>query len=60
MVKLLLGDEACARGAYEGGCRVACAYPGTPSTEILEALSEYKEVYCEWSTNEKVAFEVVF
>ncbi len=58
MIKLLLGDEACARGAYEAGCRVATAYPGTPSTEILEALAEYKEVYCEWSTNEKVALEV--
>ncbi len=58
MIKLLLGDEACARGAYEAGCRVAAAYPGTPATEILEALSEYKEVYSEWSTNEKVALEV--
>jgi indolepyruvate ferredoxin oxidoreductase alpha subunit len=58
MIKLLLGDEACARGAYEAGCRVATAYPGTPSTEILEALVKYKEVYCEWSTNEKVALEV--
>lgn len=60
MIKLLLGDEACARGAYEAGCRVAAAYPGTPSTEILEALAEYKDVYCEWSTNEKVALEVAF
>ncbi|UCG42267.1 MAG: indolepyruvate ferredoxin oxidoreductase subunit alpha [candidate division WOR-3 bacterium] len=56
--KLLSGDEAIARGAWEAGCRVAAAYPGTPSTEILEALAEYKEVYCEWSTNEKVALEV--
>jgi indolepyruvate ferredoxin oxidoreductase alpha subunit len=56
--KLLSGDEAVARGAWEAGCRVAAAYPGTPSTEILEALAEYKEVYCEWSTNEKVALEV--
>jgi indolepyruvate ferredoxin oxidoreductase alpha subunit len=56
--KLLSGDEAVARGAWEAGCHVAAAYPGTPSTEILEALSTYKEVYCEWSTNEKVALEV--
>jgi indolepyruvate ferredoxin oxidoreductase alpha subunit len=56
--KLLSGDEAVARGAWEAGCHVAAAYPGTPSTEILEALSTYKDVYCEWSTNEKVALEV--
>jgi indolepyruvate ferredoxin oxidoreductase alpha subunit len=56
--KLLSGDEAVARGAWEAGCRVAAAYPGTPSTEILEALSTYSDVYCEWSTNEKVALEV--
>ncbi len=55
---LLSGDEAVARGAWEAGCRVAAAYPGTPSTEILEALSRYPEVYCEWSVNEKVALEV--
>lgn len=55
----LSGDEAVARGAYEAGVRVAAAYPGTPSTEILEAISQYKDViYCEWSTNEKVALEV--
>jgi indolepyruvate ferredoxin oxidoreductase alpha subunit len=56
--KLLSGDEAVARGAWEAGCHVAAAYPGTPSTEILESLSTYKDVYCEWSTNEKVALEV--
>ena len=57
--QLLSGNEAIARGAYEAGCKVAAGYPGTPSTEILEALSLYKdEVYCEWSPNEKVAFEV--
>jgi indolepyruvate ferredoxin oxidoreductase alpha subunit len=56
--KLLSGDEAVARGAWEAGCHVAAAYPGTPSTEILETLSTYKDVYCEWSTNEKVALEV--
>lgn len=56
--KLLSGDEAAARGAWEAGCHVAAAYPGTPSTEILEALSGYDNVYCEWSVNEKVALEV--
>ncbi len=55
---LLSGDEAIARGAWEAGCKVASAYPGTPSTQILENLVNYKEVYCEWSTNEKVALEV--
>ncbi|MFO7676049.1 MAG: indolepyruvate ferredoxin oxidoreductase subunit alpha [bacterium] len=56
--KLLSGDEAVARGAWEAGCHVAAAYPGTPSTEILENLAGYPEVYCEWSVNEKVALEV--
>lgn len=55
---LLTGNEAIARGAYEAGCLVACAYPGTPSTEILENVSKYKEIKSEWSTNEKVALEV--
>jgi indolepyruvate ferredoxin oxidoreductase alpha subunit len=55
---LLSGDEAIARGAWEAGCKVASAYPGTPSTQILENLVNYKDVYCEWSTNEKVALEV--
>ncbi|MEO0115747.1 MAG: indolepyruvate ferredoxin oxidoreductase subunit alpha [candidate division WOR-3 bacterium] len=55
---LLSGDEAVARGAYEAGCKVATAYPGTPSTEILENMAQYREIYSEWSTNEKVAFEV--
>ncbi len=53
------GNEAIARGAYEAGVKVAAGYPGTPSTEILEALVTYKPaVYCEWAPNEKVAFEV--
>jgi len=53
------GNEAIARGAYEAGVTVGAGYPGTPSTEILENLAKYKsEVYCEWSPNEKVAFEV--
>ncbi len=57
-VKLLTGDEAIARGAWEAGVKVAAAYPGTPSTEILENLARYDEVYAEWSPNEKVALEV--
>jgi indolepyruvate ferredoxin oxidoreductase, alpha subunit len=58
MKKLLTGNEAIARGAYEAGCHVATAYPGTPSTEILENISKYSEINSEWSTNEKVALEV--
>jgi indolepyruvate ferredoxin oxidoreductase alpha subunit len=56
--KLLSGNEAIALGAYHAGIKVAAAYPGTPSTEILENLAEYKDIYAEWSTNEKVAMEV--
>ncbi len=56
--QLLTGNEAIARGVYEAGCRVAAAYPGTPSTEILENLSGYPEIYSEWAPNEKVALEV--
>lgn len=52
------GNEAVARGAWESGCRVAAAYPGTPSTEILEYASTYNDMYSEWSVNEKVALEV--
>ncbi|MDD3994989.1 MAG: hypothetical protein PHT06_04185, partial [Dehalococcoidales bacterium] len=55
--KLLSGNEAIALGAYHAGIKVAAAYPGTPSTEILENLAEYKDIYAEWSTNEKVAME---
>ena len=54
------GNEAIARGAYEAGVRVATGYPGTPSTEILESLVQYDDVYVEWSANEKVAFEVAY
>jgi indolepyruvate ferredoxin oxidoreductase alpha subunit len=52
------GNEAIARGAYEAGVRFAAAYPGTPSTEILEIFCKYEGVYAEWSPNEKVAVEV--
>lgn len=58
MKKIMTGNEAIARGAWEAGLHVAAAYPGTPSTEILENLAGYKEVYSEWATNEKVALEV--
>ncbi|MDD3839289.1 MAG: indolepyruvate ferredoxin oxidoreductase subunit alpha [Clostridia bacterium] len=58
MKQLLLGNQAIARGAYEAGVKVCTAYPGTPSTEITEAISKYDDVYCEWSPNEKVALEV--
>lgn len=58
MKKLLLGNAAIARGAYEAGVSVSSAYPGTPSTEISEELAKYPEVYAEWAPNEKVAFEV--
>lgn len=57
MKQLMTGDEAIARGAYEAGVRHASAYPGTPSTEILENLSTYEEIYAEWAPNEKVAME---
>ncbi len=61
MKKIMSGNEAIARGAFEAGVKVAAAYPGTPSTEILETISqEYKDIYAEWSTNEKVALEVAF
>lgn len=59
MKKIMTGNEAIARGAWEAGVHIAAAYPGTPSTEILVNLSNYKEVYSEWSVNEKVALEIV-
>ena len=58
MKKVLQGNEAIARGAWEAGTTVAAAYPGTPSSEILLEMAKYKEVYTEWSPNEKVALEV--
>jgi indolepyruvate ferredoxin oxidoreductase alpha subunit len=59
-VRPMMGNEAIARGAWEAGVRVAAAYPGTPSTEILESLAEYpaEDVHAQWSTNEKVACDV--
>ena len=59
MKKILSGNEAVARGAYEAGISFAAAYPGTPSTEILETIAkEYKDIHSEWAPNEKVALEV--
>jgi len=58
MKKLMLGNEAVARGVYEAGATVATAYPGTPSTEITENIAKYNDIYSEWSPNEKVALEV--
>lgn len=56
--KIMLGNEAIARGAYEAGVKVSSAYPGTPSTEISENIVKYDEIYAEWAPNEKVAMEV--
>lgn len=58
MKKLMLGNEAFARGLYEAGCEIASSYPGTPSTEITEEVAKYDDVYAEWAPNEKVAMEV--
>ena len=58
MKRLLSGNEAVAHGAWEAGVTVASAYPGTPSTEILEHLARFPGVYAEWAPNEKVALDV--
>ncbi|MBQ4073676.1 MAG: indolepyruvate ferredoxin oxidoreductase subunit alpha [Clostridia bacterium] len=60
MKKLMIGNEAIARGAYEAGVRVVCSYPGTPSTEITEFCAKYPEMNCQWGPNEKVSVEVAF
>ena len=60
MKTLMLGNEAVARGLYEAGCSFVSSYPGTPSTEITEAVAKYEEVYAEWAPNEKVAMETAF
>ncbi len=64
-VRFLLGNEAIGRGIIEAGCTVAAAYPGTPSSEVLESLVRWKKelehpIYLEWSINEKVAFETAY
>ena len=58
MKKLMLGNEAVARGAYEAGVSVVSSYPGTPSTEITENIAKYDDIYVDWAPNEKVAAEV--
>ncbi len=58
MKKLMLGNEAVARGVFEAGVTVVSSYPGTPSTEITESIAKYDEIYSEWAPNEKVALEV--
>ena len=60
MKKLMLGNEALARGLFEGGCSFVSSYPGTPSTEITEFAAKYEEIYAEWAPNEKVAMESAF
>ena len=60
MKKLLLGNEAVARGLYEAGCGFVSSYPGTPSTEITEEAAKFDEIYAEWAPNEKVAMEAAF
>ena len=57
MERLMLGNQAVARGLYEAGCRFVSSYPGTPSTEITEEAAKYNEIYAEWAPNEKVALE---
>ena len=57
MKKLMIGNEAVARGAYEAGVKVVSSYPGTPSTEITESIVAYENIYVEWAPNEKVAGE---
>lgn len=60
MKKLMLGNEAVARGLFEAGCSLISSYPGTPSTEITEFATQYDDIYCEWAPNEKVALETAF
>ncbi|MCM1148540.1 MAG: indolepyruvate ferredoxin oxidoreductase subunit alpha [Butyricicoccus sp.] len=60
MKKLMLGNEAVARGLYEAGCAFVSSYPGTPSTEITEYAAKYPEIYAEWAPNEKVALEAAY
>ena len=60
MKKLMLGNEAAARGLFEAGCSFVSSYPGTPSTEITEQAAKYEEIYAEWAPNEKVAMESAF
>ena len=60
MKNLMIGNEAVAKGLYDGGLNLVSSYPGTPSTEITEFLSKYDDIHSEWAPNEKVAAEVAF
>ncbi|MBR7033319.1 MAG: indolepyruvate ferredoxin oxidoreductase subunit alpha, partial [Clostridia bacterium] len=60
MKELMIGNEAIARGLYDGGIGLVSSYPGTPSTEITEFLAKYDDIHSEWAPNEKVALEVAF
>ena len=60
MKKLMIGNQAVAAGLHDGGLGVVSSYPGTPSTEITEFLSQYNDLHSEWAPNEKVAAEVAF
>ena len=60
MKRLMLGNEAIARGLYEAGASFVSSYPGTPSTEITEFAAKYPEIHAEWAPNEKVAYESAF
>ena len=60
MKQLMLGNAAAARDLFEAGCEFISSYPGTPSTEITEEAAKFKEIYCEWAPNEKVAMESAF
>lgn len=60
MKKLLIGNEAVAKGLYDGGLNLVSSYPGTPSTEITEFLATYSGIHSEWAPNEKVACEVAY
>ena len=55
--RIMLGNEAFARGAWEAGVTVVSSYPGTPSTEVTESAAKYDEIYVEWAPNEKVGVE---
>jgi len=56
--KILTGNEAVARGFFEGGGIVASSYPGSPTVQILDSLKQYEEIFSKWGTNEKVAMEI--
>lgn len=60
MKQLMIGNEAVARGLYDGGCAVISSYPGTPSTEITECFAKFDDAYCEWGTKREGCYRVSF